>query len=170
MAKTPQEKMEERREQLNAIAARYGYDTWTKAETAVKNGELSIERNQRKTIDWYYERRKLEAPDLAQSSLFYLSEVGELAEALANLYPEHFTPDEVLLLQSFVSLGQRADFLVSGQRDWTRNGERHTNTHSLPSEAADLTMMLDRIMANAGLPEPFACLVEKMAKKGYPVE
>lgn len=39
-ALTTNERQRKRRQQLNEIAQRHGYDTWTKLETAAINGDI----------------------------------------------------------------------------------------------------------------------------------
>jgi len=164
---TSREKMKTRLSELAARVERFGVTTWTQAETLIKRGKLEVNYPARKTIDEYYAFRKLEPPNGIQSFWFYLSEVGELAEAMLALYPEHFTPSEKTLLSDFVRLGLQADSIVSSQAAWTRNNERTLKPASIESEAADNFMMLDRTLKGLEKPEAFELLLAKMESKGF---
>ena len=121
---------------------------------------------QRAIIESYSLFRGLEPPDALESLLFLVSEVGELCEAYLLTDPEGLTDSTELVLRQAENLGRLADAVVSARRLWVRNGDRH-KAPSVPDEIGDVCMMLEKFASAQGLPEPFDCLLEKMAKKGY---
>jgi len=118
----------------------------------------------------YYEKRGLGWPDQKSALLFYLSEVGELAEAYLTLQPVSLSQEEKDLLEGFTALGMRADEIVSRKPGWIRNNDR-LRKENIPHEAADCNMMLSVFMETFNGQSPDEALLEKMALKlGHPID
>jgi hypothetical protein len=75
-------------------------------------------------IQEYYRQRGLSWPDQKSALLFYLSEVGELAEAYLAIQPVDLTAEEKALLNAFAKIGLQADEIVSRTPGWIRNFDR----------------------------------------------
>lgn len=115
-------------------------------------------------IKAYYNARGLQWADQKSALLFFLSEVGELAEAYAEVEGEGLNLEEGALLARFASLGMEADEIVSRKPGWIRNNDR-LRKQNIAHEAADCNMMLSVFMESyAGL-SPDDALREKMALK-----
>lgn len=116
------------------------------------------------TIKAYYQERGLEWPDSKNALLFYLSEVGELAEACLNSAPTFFTPEEQDLLRAFTDLGLQADAIVSRVPGWLRNNDRQGKAN-VAFEAGDCQMMLAVFLQNFCDTSPDEALLAKMEEK-----
>ncbi|MDD2522898.1 MAG: hypothetical protein PHW11_08805 [Anaerolineaceae bacterium] len=112
----------------------------------------------------YYRQRGLGWPDQKSALLFYLSEVGELAEAYLSLQPVGLTAEEYRLLQQFSDLGMQADEIVSRKPGWIRNNDR-ARKENVAHEAADCNMMLSVFLETYSGKSPDDALLEKMALK-----
>ncbi len=77
--------------------------------------------------------------------LFYLSEVGELAEAYLAISPVALSDEERQLLADFAKLGMQADEIVSRVDGWVRNFDRQRK-ENIAHEVADCNMMLSVFM------------------------
>ena len=109
----------------------------------------------------YYDQRGLGWPDQKSALLFYLSEVGELAEAWLAIQPVDLTEEEQGLFQSFADLGLKADEIVSRKPGWIRNNDR-LRKENVAHEAADCNMMLSVFMDTYNGQSPDDALLEKM--------
>ena len=98
-----------------------------------------------KTIKNYYQARGLAWPGQKDALLFYLSEVGELAEAYLAISPVELSEEERQLLSDFASLGMQADEIVSRVDGWVRNFDRQRK-ENIAHEVADCNMMLSVFM------------------------
>lgn len=117
----------------------------------------------------YYDQRGLGWPDQKSALLFYLSEVGELAEAWLAIQPVDLTEEEQELFQSFADLGLKADEIVSRKPGWIRNNDR-LRKENIAHEAADCNMMLSVFMDTYNGQSPDAALLEKIELKlGKPI-
>jgi NTP pyrophosphatase (non-canonical NTP hydrolase) len=96
--------------------------------------------------------------------LFFLSEVGELAEAYAEVEGAVLSGEETDLLARFVSLGSEADEIVSRKPGWIRNNDR-LRKQNIAHEAADCNMMLSVFMESYANISPDDALRDKMALK-----
>ena len=120
-------------------------------------------------IQEYYQQRGLSWPDQMSALLFYLSEVGELAEAYLAIQPVEMTKEEQELLKVFAELGLQADEIVSRKPGWVRNNDR-VRKENIAHEAADCNMMLTVFLETCKGQSPDDALLEKMALKlGHPV-
>ncbi len=120
-------------------------------------------------IQEYYRQRGLSWPDQKSALLFYLSEVGELAEAYLAIKPVELTQEEQVLLSGFAKIGLEADEIVSRKPGWTRNNDR-IHKENVAHEAADCNMMLSVFLETYCGESPDEALLEKMAiKLGHPV-
>ncbi len=120
-------------------------------------------------IQDYYRQRGLSWPDQKSALLFYLSEVGELAEAYLALQPVEMSPEEEDLLKQFVALGLQADEIVSRRPGWVRNNDR-ARKENIAHEAADCNMMLSVFLQTYNDQSPDEVLLEKMEiKLGQPI-
>ena len=118
-------------------------------------------------IKAYYKERGLAWADQKSALLFFLSEVGELAEACLAIEPVEFSPEEKALLQNFSDLGLQADEIVSRKAGWIRNNDR-LRKENIAHEAADCNMMLSVFMEGHNGQSPDEALLEKMdAKLGF---
>ena len=123
-----------------------------------------------KWIKAYYNARGLQWADQKSALLFFLSEVGELAEAYAEMEEAGLTNEERELFSRFASLGLEADEVVSRKPGWIRNNDR-LRKQNIAHEAADCNMMLSVFMESYAHLSPDDALREKMAiKLGCKVE
>lgn len=117
----------------------------------------------------YYDQRGLGWPDQKSALLFYLSEVGELAEAWLAIQPVDLTEEEQELFQSYADLGLKADEIVSRKPGWIRNNDR-LRKENITHEAADCNMMLSVFMDTYNGQSPDDALLQKMELKlGKPI-
>lgn len=122
-----------------------------------------------KIIQDYYRQRGLSWPDQKSALLFYLSEVGELAEAYLAIQPVELSAEEQDLLNAFAKLGLQADEVVSCKPGWVRNNDR-AGKENIGHEAADCNMMLSVFLETYDNQSPDEALLEKMALKlGHPI-
>ncbi len=120
-------------------------------------------------IQEYYRQRGLSWPDQKSALLFYLSEVGELAEAYLTIQPLELSEEERELLKKFAQIGLEADEIVSRKPGWVRNNDR-TRKENIAHEAADCNMMLSVFLETYNGQSPDDALLEKMALKlGHPI-
>jgi NTP pyrophosphatase (non-canonical NTP hydrolase) len=120
-------------------------------------------------IQDYYQQRGLGWPDQKSALLFYLSEVGELAEAYLSIQPVELSVEEQDLLNAFAKLGLQADEIVSRKPGWVRNNDR-IRKENIAHEAADCNMMLSVFLETYCGQSPDMALLEKMALKlGHPI-
>jgi hypothetical protein len=117
-----------------------------------------------KTIKNYYQARGLAWPGQKDALLFYLSEVGELAEAYLAISPVELSEEERQLLSDFASLGMQADEIVSRVDGWVRNFDRQRK-ENIAHEVADCNMMLSVFMESFEGRTPDDALQEKMELK-----
>ena len=117
-----------------------------------------------KTIKNYYQARGLAWPGQKDALLFYLSEVGELAEAYLAISPVELSEEERQLLSDFASLGMQADEIVSRVDGWVRNFDRQRK-ENIAHEVADCNMMLSVFMESFEGRTPDDVLQEKMEIK-----
>lgn len=117
----------------------------------------------------YYDQRGLGWPDQKSALLFYLSEVGELAEAYLAIRPVELSEEEQELFKSFMQLGLKADEIVSRKPGWIRNNDR-LRKENIAHEAADCNMMLSVFMDTYNGQTPDDALRQKMELKlGKPI-
>ena len=120
-------------------------------------------------IQDYYRQRGLSWLDQKSALLFFLSEVGELAEAYLALQPVELSPEEEELLEQFAALGLQADEIVSRKPGWVRNNDR-ARKENIAHEAADCNMMLSVFLQTYNDQSPDEVLLEKMEiKLGQPI-
>ena len=112
----------------------------------------------------YYNARGLQWADQKSALLFFLSEVGELAEAYAEVEGAGLTNEEMELFSRFASLGLDADEIVSRKPGWIRNNDR-LRKQNIAHEAADCNMMLSVFMESYANLSPDDALREKMSIK-----
>ena len=123
---------------------------------------------QTEIIREYYRQRGLKWADQKSALLFYLSEVGELAEAYLAIEPLELTAEEQELLNAFAKMGLQADEIVSREPGWVRNNDR-IRKENIAYEAADCNMMLSVFLETYCGQSPDDALLEKMALKlGHP--
>lgn len=115
-------------------------------------------------IQKYYEARGLQWAGAKDALWFFLSEVGELAEAYLAHYQQELTEEEVEMLQAFCKHGLRADEIVSQVPGWIRNNDR-LQKENIEKEVADCNMMLSVFMYSLSGRTPDDALAEKMAEK-----
>jgi len=115
-------------------------------------------------IKAYYNARGLQWADQKSALLFFLSEVGELAEAYAEVERSGLNCEERELLARFASLGLEADAIVSRKPGWIRNNDR-LHKQNIAHEVADCNMMLSVFMESYANLSPDDALREKMALK-----
>lgn len=121
-------------------------------------------------IKKYYQTRGLAWPGQKDALLFYLSEVGELAEAYLAIAPVELSEEERQLLAEFASLGMKADEIVSRVDGWVRNLDRQRK-ENIAHEVADCNMMLSVFMEAFEKRSPDDALREKMSLKlGKPLD
>lgn len=117
-----------------------------------------------KWIKAYYKARGLQWADQKSALLFFLSEVGELAEAYAEVERAGLDGEERDLMDRFAALGLEADEIVSRKPGWIRNNDR-LRKQNIAHEAADCNMMLSVFMESYAKLSPDEALREKMALK-----
>lgn len=115
-------------------------------------------------IKKYYQARGLAWPGQKDALLFYLSEVGELAEAYLAISPVDLSDEERQLLADFAALGLKADEIVSRVEGWVRNFDRQRK-ENIAHEVADCNMMLSVFMEAFEGRSPDDALREKMELK-----
>lgn len=116
------------------------------------------------TIQTYYKARGLQWPDAKDALWFYLSEVGELAEAYLVHHQDELTPEEVAMLERFTEEGLHADEIVSRVDGWVRNNDR-VRKENITKEVADCEMMLAVFMYSLTGGAPDEALLAKMKEK-----
>jgi len=116
------------------------------------------------TIQSYYEARGLQWPSAKDALWFYLSEVGELAEAYLAHHEDELSTEEVEMLELFVKEGSHADEIVSRVDGWVRNNDR-IRKENISKEVADCEMMLAVFMYSLTGSSPDEALLEKMREK-----
>ncbi len=116
------------------------------------------------TIQKYYQARGLQWPDAKDALWFFLSEVGELAEAYLTHYQDQLTDEEVQMLKTFSAEGYHADEIVSQVEGWVRNNDR-VRKENIHKEAADCEMMLAVFMYSLSGSTPDEALLAKMKDK-----
>ncbi len=115
-------------------------------------------------IKKYYNARGLAWPEQKDALLFYLSEVGELAEAYLAISPVALSNEERQLLADFAKLGMQADEIVSRVDGWVRNFDRQRK-ENIAHEVADCNMMLSVFMESFAGRSPDDALRDKMTLK-----
>jgi NTP pyrophosphatase (non-canonical NTP hydrolase) len=116
------------------------------------------------TIQKYYQARGLQWPSAKNALWFFLSEVGELAEAYLAHHQDALTEEEIELLQNFSDEGFRADEIVSRVEGWIRNNDR-IRKENISKEVADCEMMLGVFMFSLTGKTPDEALITKMEEK-----
>jgi NTP pyrophosphatase (non-canonical NTP hydrolase) len=116
------------------------------------------------TIQRYYKGRGLQWPEAKDALWFYLSEVGELAEAYLSHHQDGLTDEEVQMLEGFAKHGMHADEIVSRVDGWIRNNDR-VRKEDISKEVADCEMMLAVFMHSLTGRSPDDALLEKMKEK-----
>ena len=116
------------------------------------------------TIQKYYLARGLRWPDAQDALWFFLSEVGELAEAYLVHHQDDLTGEEVEMLEAFTEEGLRADEIVSRVPGWIRNNDR-VRKEDIGKEVADCEMMLAVFMYSLTQSSPDGALLAKMKEK-----
>ena len=117
-----------------------------------------------KRIQAYYQARGLQWAGAKDALWFFLSEVGELAEAYTEEYTDNLSDEEFELLESFKYMGIQADEIVSRVPGWIRNNDRLHKTN-VEKEVADCNMMLSVFMYSLAGKSPDDALAEKMKEK-----
>lgn len=120
---------------------------------------MEIER-----IQAYYQARGLQWAGAKDALWFFLSEVGELAEAYLQEHPAQLTAEEHDLLKGFTNLGLQADEIVSRVPGWIRNNDRQRKSN-IEKEVADCNMMLSVFMYSLSGKTPDEALAAKMKEK-----
>ncbi len=145
----------------NKLRIRYNKTTVRKRLQifAKRNYFMDIE-----TIKAYYQARGLSWPAHKNALLFYLSEVGELAEAYLCHKGGQLSAEETDLLSRFVSCGLEADAIVSRVPGWIRNNDR-LRKENIRYEAADCNMMLAVFLESYCGQSPDQALLAKMQDK-----
>jgi len=115
-------------------------------------------------IQNYYQARGLQWPSAKDALWFFLSEVGELAEAYLAHHEKELTDEEVEMLQTFADEGFHADEIVSRVDGWVRNNDR-TRKEDISKEVADCEMMLAGFMYSLTGTSPDDALLKKMKEK-----
>lgn len=116
------------------------------------------------TIQKYYQARGLQWPSAKDALWFFLSEVGELAEAYLVQHKMDLTDEEVVMLETFAREGYQADKIVSRVEGWVRNNDR-VKKEDISKEVADCEMMLAVFMFSLTGSSPDQALLEKMKEK-----
>lgn len=116
------------------------------------------------TIQSYYDARGLQWPSAKDALWFFLSEVGELAEAYLAHHENELTEEEVELLADFTKEGLHADEIVSRVDGWVRNHDR-IRKENISKEVADCEMMLAVFMYSLSGSSPDEALLKKMKEK-----
>ncbi|MBW6466107.1 MAG: hypothetical protein K0B06_06355 [Brevefilum sp.] len=117
-----------------------------------------------RTIQNYYQARGLQWPDAKDALWFFLSEVGELAEAYLVHHELELSDEEVEMLQTFANEGFHADEIVSRVEGWVRNNDR-VKKEDIRKEVADCEMMLAVFMYSLTRTSPDDALLQKMKEK-----
>ena len=117
-----------------------------------------------KTIQTYYKARGLQWPDAKDALWFFLSEVGELAQAYLSQHESDLTGEEADMLTRFSEEGFHADEIVSRVDGWIRNNDR-TRKEDVAKEVADCEMMLAVFMYSLTGSSPDKALLTKMKEK-----
>jgi hypothetical protein len=115
-------------------------------------------------IQSYYKARGLQWPDAKDALWFFLSEVGELAQAYLSQHESNLTDEEVEMLKRFSEEGFHADEIVSRVDGWVRNNDR-TLKEDVGKEVADCEMMLAVFMYSLTGSSPDEALLTKMKEK-----
>jgi len=116
------------------------------------------------TIQSYYQARGLQWPSAKDALWFFLSEVGELAEAYLAHHENELTKEEIIMLQHFTEEGFHADEIVSRVDGWVRNNDR-VRKENINKEVADCEMMLAVFMYSLTGSSPDEALITKMKEK-----
>jgi NTP pyrophosphatase (non-canonical NTP hydrolase) len=116
------------------------------------------------TIKRYYDARGLQWPGAKDALLFFLSEVGELAEAYLAHHQDDLTDEEIRMLSNFSDEGYHADEIVSRVEGWIRNNDR-VRKENISKEVADCEMMLSVFMFSLTGSTPDEALLAKMKEK-----
>ena len=116
------------------------------------------------TIQKYYQARGLQWPSAKNALWFFLSEVGELAEAYLTINQDKLTDEETQVLRTFAEEGFSADEIVSRVEGWVRNNDR-IRKEDIRNEVADCEMMLGVFMYSLTGQTPDDALLEKMKEK-----
>ncbi len=116
------------------------------------------------TIQSYYQARGLQWPDAKDALWFFLSEVGELAEAYLAHHKNELTDEEIAMLEVFSNEGFHADEIVSRVDGWVRNNDR-VKKENIGKEVADCEMMLSVFMYSLTKSTPDQALLIKMEEK-----
>lgn len=116
------------------------------------------------TIQNYYRARGLQWPSAKDAFWFFLSEVGELAEAYLAHHEQDLTVEEVQMLKTFADEGFHADEIVSRVPGWIRNNDR-VKKEDISKEVADCEMMLSVFMYSLTQTSPDEALLKKMKEK-----
>ena len=116
------------------------------------------------TIQKYYAARGLQWPGAKDALWFFLSEVGELAEAYLVHHENELTAEEVAMLKTFADEGFHADEIVSRVEGWVRNNDR-VKKEDISKEVADCEMMLAVFMYSLTQTSPDDALLAKMIEK-----
>jgi hypothetical protein len=124
-----------------------------------KGANMNIE-----TIQSYYQARGLQWPEAKDALWFFLSEVGELAEAYLVHHENELTEEEVEMLNQFTKTGLHADEIVSRVEGWIRNNDR-VRKEDISKEVADCEMMLAVFMYSLTGSTPDEALLNKMKEK-----
>ena len=117
-----------------------------------------------RTIQKYYQARGLQWPSAKNALWFFLSEVGELAEAYLATHQQELTEEELEMLKLFADEGYHADQIVSRVEGWVRNNDR-IRKENISKEVADCEMMLGVFMFSLTGRAPDDALLEKMQEK-----
>jgi NTP pyrophosphatase (non-canonical NTP hydrolase) len=116
------------------------------------------------TIQKYYQARGLQWPEAKDALWFFLSEVGELAEAYSAHHQDDLTTEELDMLKNFTDEGLHADEIVSRVDGWVRNNDR-VRKENINKEVADCEMMLAVFMFSLSGSTPDDALLAKMKEK-----
>jgi len=116
------------------------------------------------TIQSYYQARGLQWPSAKNALWFFLSEVGELAEAYLSQNQDMLSGEEIQMLETFAGEGLHADEIVSRVDGWIRNNDRNRK-ENISKEVADCEMMLAVFMYSLTGISPDDALLEKMKDK-----
>jgi hypothetical protein len=116
------------------------------------------------TIQKYYQARGLQWPSAKHALWFFLSEVGELAEAYLSQHEIALSEEEIEMLRHFANEGGRADEIVSRVDGWVRNNDR-VRKEDISKEVADCEMMLAVFMYSLTKKSPDEALLAKMREK-----
>ena len=116
------------------------------------------------TIQSYYQARGLQWPAAKDAFWFFLSEVGELAEAYLAHHQDDLTEEEIHMLEKFSEEGAHADEIVSRVDGWIRNNDR-VRKENIAKEVADCEMMLAVFVYSLTGQSPDDALLDKMKEK-----